>query len=167
MCFYIYSARWTRSSCLEIRRSAKTTLLAFPTDASPVVELHHGPGMAFYSSHLRLLNTPVVLSAWRDLGLPRRKLHFQVSCRPASGLWGINFIVFSPFLCALRCWSLKWGCLASGEKREDPEILSTLPAIYSIIFQSPKPITFFGTRRIFSACQAEHQKLPETSKLGS
>lgn len=81
---------------------SKKSLPAFPTDASPVVELHHGPGMAFYSSHLCSLNTPVVLSAWRGLGLQRRKLYFQLSCRPASGLWGINFIVFFLFLCILH-----------------------------------------------------------------
>lgn len=129
---------------------SKKSLPAFPTDASPVVELHHGSGMAFYSSHLRSLNTPVVLSAWRGLGLQRRKLYFQLSCRPASGLWGINFIVFFLFLCILHCWSLKWRCLASTEKLEDLDILSTVPAGYSLIFQSPKPITSFGTRRIFS-----------------
>lgn len=115
MYFHIYSAFWTRSSCLETGRSAKS-LLAFPTDAGPVVEFHHGPGFLFYSSHLHLLNIPVVLSAWRDLGLPRRKLYFQLSCRPASGLWGTRFIVFFLFLCILHCWSFKWCCLASVEK---------------------------------------------------
>lgn len=99
---------------------SKNLYLHFPTDASPVVELHHGPGMVFYSFYLCLLNAPVVLSAWRDFGLQRRKLYFELSCRPASGLWGINFIVFFPFLYILHCWSLKRCCFAGMEKWGEP-----------------------------------------------
>lgn len=104
--FYIYSAFWTESICLTLEDQQKS-LLALPPDASPVVEHHHGSGMGFYSSHLRFFNTPVVLRAQQDLGLQRRMLYFQLSCRPASGLWGISFIVFFLLLSVLYCWFLK------------------------------------------------------------
>lgn len=47
-------------------------------------------------------STPVVLRTWQGLSLWRREPSSQLPHSPASGLWGINFIVVFLLLCILH-----------------------------------------------------------------
>jgi hypothetical protein len=80
---------------------------------------------------------PMVLSAWQVLGLQRMTLFFQLSCRPASGLWSINLIVVFPLLCiftSCHSWNddvlLKWS-----EKNSFQISLNTLTVLNGLLKQ--------------------------------